>query len=353
MLQGEGLMFKRLSVLGVVLALATAAFPQDVPDTAQVRSSLLTLEKLQLNVLPTTPRGSDAAAEAAYKKQLLKTLIQATDHMARGTRALSGFEHLLVGHVSLTNATSPWNDIDIRNWYDEIKDWGTIAGSLVAAYAFVAADGDNDNTALKAGSVGLVGLSQLTGRLFGNASSNRLKEKAAFLDMTVQAYDDMLAHRRHLENLIAKNEDATNGRIVRFEKSKAALPAEDAVASMTNDVLLAHVTRVETDLSEYESAIRELLALSDSLEAMAGGYLLALDHVYTTSSRGIKTSAQATATKLETSPATSKAQEDLRAVIKGLQDFKTKHAPAVYDFFNVNLEIRNALKDANVTLRMT
>lgn len=335
----------------ILFALLTLAMRgQENTETFSVRRAIDIFRDVQTKATATSPAAPIVDEE--YKKRLLKALVAASDHMDRGTGALTGFEKLLVGHVALTNATNPWNDVDFRNWYDEIKDWGTIAGTVAAALAFARDDGEEDGKALKVGGVGLIGVSQLVGRLFGATNSNRIKEKAAFLDITVRAYDDMLAHRRHLENLIESNENGTRGRIARFRATKAALPSEAAFIKLEKDEILVHVTRVQGDLSEYETAIRELLALSENLEALAGGYLLALDQVYSGSTKGVKRQADAVSERLDTVKATSDAREDLRNVITRLREFKLKDAPIVYDFFNLSTEIRSVLKDADVTLRV-
>lgn len=352
----------------VFLCCVSSVFAQAEVDTSALRRTIIDFDRLvKLAEEPAVPvpdeetpeerRVREEGERAAVKKSAVKLMVEATAHMRKGTKAIAAFESLLVSQVSLTNATSPWNDVQLRNWYDEIKDWGTVAGAAVAALALAQGDDGDNKAGMSAAGVGLVGVSQVVGRLFGSVGSNRLAEKAAFLDMTVQAYDDMLAHRKHLDRLVKENDDR---RIPQFEKTNADVTTmyERFDREPPDNLAVQRaLTQVQADLAEYETAIRELLATSDQLESLAGGYLLALTQVAGEAEEDgdevVREEVSAVSRRLSSSKGVKKARSDLRQVIKGLAEFREKRAPAVYEFFNVSIETRNQLKNAEEVLRKT
>ena len=354
----------------VLCAVAFAVTAQEEVPTDEVRRANVVAEEAnKALVAPVVAQAGESeaqraaretterkAARAKARRANLDLMNKATDHMEKGTKALAAIEVFLVNQVSLTNATNPWNDVDLRNTYDEVKDWGTVAGSVVAAVAMLR-QGDSDNrNSVGAVGVGLVGLSQAVGRLFGASNSNRLAEKAAFLDMTVRAYDDMLAYRKHLESLVKKNDDERGKRFAATRAEVLAVVAKPEAE--VNDVTVLHLLeRVQADSGEYESAIRELLSASDSLQSLAGGYLLALGDVHRDEPNDVEetfsSEAKAVSKRLSASEGVRKARYDLRQVVRGLAEFKEKRAPAVYEFFNVSSETSSNLKNAELALRQT
>lgn len=342
----RGNMLRLNFVLVLLLATRSAMASIDKVDTTELRSLV---SELETTTREASSSGATSIDPQKVRKDALRTLVAVADHMHRGTKAIAGMEALLGNHVNLTNATSPWSDTDLRSGWDEVRDWGTVAGSALATYGLLAKSrGLENRQSIAAGGLCLTGAVQLLGRYFG---PSKLTEKAAFLDMTVRAYDDMLAHRAHLAEIETKNTDV---RVPRFQKrlETATKLADDAEAGKlpTDGVLLRELASTTEDLAEYESAVRELLTAGDQLATLAGGYLLNLDTTYRMTDP-LKKEAEAVSKRIEASEGMKRTIADLQQVVGGMADFKRDHAPAIYEFFSVGIEARTAIKDAEMLIR--
>ncbi|WP_375745426.1 hypothetical protein NR800_11820 [Corallococcus interemptor] len=117
---------------------------------------------------------------------------------------------LLGAESGISKATNLWADEDFRNAYDNVRDWGTVAGTVAAVVGGVVTATGNEGTSKAgawtlAGGAGVIGLSQLAGLLGGNESGDKMKKKAQHIELTRRAYDDLSARVDMVLSLEASN----------------------------------------------------------------------------------------------------------------------------------------------------
>jgi hypothetical protein len=156
-------------------------------------------------------------------------------HMQDAVMTVSFIESLLAIQTSLDAATNVWSDNDIRNGFDKLENFGTAIGAIVAAVALAkGGDGSGETAGI---SVGVAGLTKLLSAAFGGQTGGKFEQKAALIELSRHAYDDLLSSTASADALVAKNEaflkqlqselasfgDATQDEKVKSEKVVAVL----------------------------------------------------------------------------------------------------------------------------------
>lgn len=164
-----------------------------------------------------------------------------------------------------------WEDVSIRNTWDEVRDWGTaLGGILIAVGAGVSSGedrGGSGNALLLTGGLAAA-LSQIVGAMGGGSE---VKEKVATIEFTRSAYDDLKNRGDLLETTRVRAVSLTE-RLAAVGKKYGDLLAywreEDGAkpaAELTPDQRMSLQRRAIRELRKASDLLGEVLRLTDGV----------------------------------------------------------------------------------------
>lgn len=183
---------------------------------------------------------------------------------------------------SLGAGTNPWSDEKFRNTYDRLDGMLTTTGLLVAAAsAFIPKD--EGRSSVLGASLSLAGIGRLLGTLFGQQTGGKFEEKAAFVEFSRRAYDDLRGRYTITNEYITSNKsllsDIASFRASTFDSARAKGPSEKKAAIISAGSFLTRLdlvmTQIPAMLQLYEQTVRrycpQALDLSRSDPSNLGG----------------------------------------------------------------------------------
>lgn len=203
----------------------------------------------------------------------------AIEHMLEKVAIIAFMQELVKLEVSFQRETNVWNNDDLRNTWDNVRDIGTPVGLVAAGLGgimYPTPDMEQQSSvgaakALAISGVVAVGVSQLLGAVFGSTGAGQanktvegIAEKIAFLEISRRGYDDLLLRKEMLQTFIVSNGDFER-RLREFRVRFDQAEDSDAQAAVIADLV--------PYMDEFEGVLAQIPRLLDLYGGAADQYL--------------------------------------------------------------------------------
>lgn len=218
----------------------------------------------RLAALEAYNRSSDSIkhAEDVHVFEVCK---DAAKNMKQGAKYLSFSQKLCQLAQACDLTTNIWADSSLRNTWDEIGQWGTVAGLIVGALTIGGNSSGSSSTA--AIGIGVSGLSSLAGLLFGSSTSGRAQSTMKFIDLTRRAYDDLQTRAYLLQKYIDANASFV-GKLNDYENDLEKRFAEGATTRPTSVDTLKAIRLCHELYVQYEVVLNQIPAYVEQMQSM-------------------------------------------------------------------------------------
>ena len=205
--------------------------------------------------------------EAFYRLQVTQRFDAGRDalnDMVNGVVIIGFMQDILNLQQDIDLTTNLWSDSSFGNTWDEIQRFGSGIGLITASAALVA-DKNQSNAVVTAG-VSIAGLSSMLGILLGEDKSDKLREKAEFIDLTRRAYDDLNTRYFLVKSYVSAN-DSFEIRL-RVFKDLYSKPKQTLADSQQA------IAQVKLFYQEYEQVLEQIPNLLGEFESMQKEYIM-------------------------------------------------------------------------------
>jgi len=205
--------------------------------------------------------------EAFYLQQVSSRFNASRDalkDMTNGVVIIGFMQEILNLEQDFDRTTNLWADSSFRNFWDDLQRIGSAAGLIIAGCALIA--NNNQTSGVLTAGVSIAGLSSILGIVFGEDKSDKLREKAEFIDLTRRAYDDLNIRYFLVQKYVTTN-DSLEARLNDFKK------VFSKPKNTLNDSLQA-IAQVKLFYQEYELVLKQIPNLLAEFESMQKQYVM-------------------------------------------------------------------------------
>jgi hemoglobin-like flavoprotein len=211
--------------------------------------------------------------------------------MSNNTKLINFFHNLNSIEAHIETLSDVWSDTTFRNVYDEIEDWGTIAGMALSVAALSGENNEVSATMAYSG-LALATISKLIGRIWGAENGNKFSDMVAFMELTKGAYEKLSIRNSILASSIEFNNN--------FQKQLNSITN----AFIASKDTLAYIASVKSCFTAYNEVLSEIPDYIDEIHSI-NAYLI---------------SESGTLNNKEINAAFKKINEDLEALEKDYND---------------------------------
>jgi hypothetical protein len=200
-----------------------------------------------------------------FKKYTIGAL--ALDQIKKGVTVINFSQMSMALEQTIDQLTNLWSDTVFRTFWDNVQDWGTIAGGILGAGSLALHNENTKNIGLISG-LSLMSVAAVLGKYLG-VNNEEASYKYNFFDLSRQSYDNLIVRQKKLEGYIRQN-DSFLQRLNKFER--LYLNARNVVNSLQSDTLKFYTSLVVEYLSEYKYILSEIPAYLDDIESTMATY---------------------------------------------------------------------------------